>query len=95
MRGYSLNKIAHLVAKDPSFRESVKADPSAAIDGFDLTEAERTALLEGDVDALIQMGGHGYLLTQLAVQQAFGLDVPTYIARKDAPRAASAPAGEG
>lgn len=78
---YSVHKIAHRVAKDPEFRERVKRDPAAAIDGFRLTDDERVALLAGDVGRLTQMGAHGYLLGLLAQNEVLGLNMRNYVQR--------------
>jgi hypothetical protein len=75
---YSIHKIAHLVQKDPAFRQRMKDDPAAAIAEFRLTDEERRALLTGDVGTLAQMGTHGYVLGALARYQIVGLNMQNY-----------------
>jgi len=81
MSVYSIHKIAQLVRKDAEFRERLRADPVATVDGFRLTEEERRALLAGDVGRLAQMGAHGYLLSGLGQHKLLGLTPETYTAR--------------
>lgn len=84
MSVYSIHKIAHLVQKDPDFRQRMKDDPAAAIEGFRLTDEERRLLLAGEVGKLERMGAHGYVLGALARHKVLGLDQPTYIERMHA-----------
>lgn len=81
MSVYSIHKIAHLVQKDPDFRQRIKDDPTAAVADFRLTDAERRALLSGDVGTLAQMGAHGYVLGALARHQVLGLTTQNYVQR--------------
>ena len=81
MSVYSIHKIAHLVQKDPEFRERLRADAAAAIEGFRLTDEERRLLLAGEVGKLERMGAHGYVLGAFARHKVLGLDQPAYIER--------------
>jgi len=81
MSVYSIHKIAHLVQKDPDFRQRMKDDPASAIADFRLTDAERRALLSGDVGTLTHMGAHGYVLGALARHQVLGLTMQNYVER--------------
>ena len=47
----------------------------------DLTEAEREALLAGDVATLYRMGVNSFLMGYMARFEVCGLDVPTYSER--------------
>jgi hypothetical protein len=78
---YAVHKIAHLVQKDPAFRERMRHDPAQAIADFPLTDAERGAILAGDVGRLAQLGAHGYLLGAFAMQQVVGLTMSNYVQR--------------
>lgn len=49
MSAYQINKLCHRVFHDVAFREAVKNDPAAAIADWPFTDAERKALLEGDI----------------------------------------------
>jgi hypothetical protein len=75
---YSVHKIAHLVQKDPAFRDRLRADPAAAVADFPLTDDERTAILAGDVGRLAQLGAHGYVIGAFAQQQVLGLSMANY-----------------
>lgn len=81
MSVYSIHKIAHLVQKDPEFRQRMKDNPGDAIKDFRLTDEERRALLSGDVGTLAQMGAHGYVLGALARHQILGLTPQNYAQR--------------
>ena len=78
---YAIHKIAHLVQKDPEFRERLRADAAAATAEFSLTDEERRLLLAGEVGKLERLGAHGYVLGALARHKVLGLDQPTYIER--------------
>lgn len=76
---YAVHKVCWLVHHDAEFRERMRRDPGAAIAGFRLTDAERNALLAGDVGSLALMGAHGYLLGFLQRYGLLGLDRDTYL----------------
>jgi Aromatic-ring-opening dioxygenase LigAB, LigA subunit len=75
---YAVHKIAHLVQKDPAFRERLRQAPSDAIADFPLTPDERSAILAGDVGRLAQLGAHGYVIGAFAQQQVLGLTMANY-----------------
>jgi hypothetical protein len=78
---YAVNKICRDALHDASFRTALQTDPTAALHGRDLTEAERTALLAGDVATLYRMGAAAFLLSYLTRWNLFGLTVPVYSER--------------
>ena len=78
---YAVHKIAHLVQKDPAFRERMRNDPWATIAECPLTDEERRAILAGDVGRLAELGAHGYLLGAFATQQVVGLTMANYVHR--------------
>ena len=78
MSVYAVHKIAHLVQKDPAFRERLRANPAEAIASFSLTEDERRAILAGDVGRLAELGAHGYVIGAFAQQQVLGLNMANY-----------------
>jgi len=82
---YAVHKIAHLVHKDPDFRERMRQDPAAATADFELTAQERAALLAGDVGRLAELGAHGYVLGALAQHQLVGLNMESYTQRIHSP----------
>jgi hypothetical protein len=75
---YAVHKIAHLVQKDPAFRERLRVSPADAISEFPLTDEERQAILDGDVGRLAQLGAHGYVIGAFAQQQVLGLSMANY-----------------
>jgi hypothetical protein len=86
MSVYAINEVCYKTVHDPDFRERLRADPGAALAPFDLTEAERTALLAGEVGTLYRMGAHSFLLGHLNRYQLLGLTVPVYNERMRAAR---------
>lgn len=43
-------------SEDEAFRQHMKSDPDAALHGYDISYAERQALIAADVDELQRMG---------------------------------------
>ena len=78
---YTVNKLCHRVFHDVTFREAVKRDPAAAIADWPFTDAERKALLEGDVARLYEWGGHPFLLAHFTRWDLFGLNRALYSER--------------
>lgn len=87
MSAYAVNKVCYLVARDPSFREGLRADPDALLARFEppLSEDERSALVSGEVGQLSALGAHDFLLLNLFRFSMFSLDLPTYVERMKAP----------
>ena len=46
---FAVNHLCRELLRDHAFRAAMKADPAKALAPLDLTEAERRALLAGDV----------------------------------------------
>jgi Aromatic-ring-opening dioxygenase LigAB, LigA subunit len=78
---YAVHKIAQSLRKDADFAERMRQSPAAAIAEFPLTDAERRAILSGDVGRLAQLGAHGYLLGAFAQQQVVGVTMANYVER--------------
>ncbi len=78
MSVYALNYMLREILRDHAFRAAMKADPKAALAKLDLTEAEREALLAGDVAALYRMGVNAFLMGYLPRFEVCGLTMPTY-----------------
>ena len=78
MSTYFVNAICNRTVHDPEFRAAMKADPAKAIDTYDLTDAERAALLGGEVGALAKMGAHTFLLGHLSRYGLVGLTDELY-----------------
>jgi hypothetical protein len=75
---FDVNYLCREILRDHAFRAAMKADPAKALVPLDLTEAEREALLAGDVGALYRMGVNGFLMGYLARFEVCGLNVQNY-----------------
>jgi hypothetical protein len=51
-----VNALLDRLASDPDFQARWEVDPDAVAKEFDLTDAQREALLSGDVDSLVEQG---------------------------------------
>jgi hypothetical protein len=78
MSTYFINAICNRTVHDRDFRAAMKADPASAIAGYELTEAERRALLDGQVGTLAKMGAHTFLLGHLTRYGLVGLNDELY-----------------
>ena len=78
MSAYAVNLFCRRVIREPDFGARVGEEPEAVLDEFDLTSAERRALLAGDVAKLYALGAHEYLLMGLGRRGVLGLDMPTF-----------------
>jgi hypothetical protein len=78
---YQLNKIMYLLEVDADFLARMKSDPAGAIADFDLTEAERAAVLKGDVGTLYLMGVNMFILDSIARHELLGVDRNSYLAQ--------------
>jgi|EndMetStandDraft_5_1072996.scaffolds.fasta_scaffold1654994_1 hypothetical protein len=81
MSVYQLNKIFYLLDMDEDFLARTKKDPGGATKDFDLTDAERTALLNGDVGQLYKWGVHTFILNSAARHEVFGVNRENYLKR--------------
>ena len=81
MSTYAVNKLCREALHDRAFRNALKHDPAAAIAPLPLTDAERKALLGGDVKWLFEHGAHPFLLAYLIRWEIFGLTAPLYSER--------------
>ncbi len=78
MSVFAVNYLCRELLRDHAFRAAMKADPAKALASLDLTEAERRALVAGDVGALYRMGVNGFLMGYLARFEVCGLNVQNY-----------------
>ena len=78
MSSYEVNKLCRRALREPNFRAALVSDPAATLAELALTDAERSALLAGDVAALYRSGASTFLLSYLPRWQVFGLTVPLY-----------------
>jgi hypothetical protein len=67
LSAYSLQKVIRQINRDAAMRASFMASPSAAIEGMDLTAAERDALAGRDYRALYKLGVHGLILRPFSI----------------------------
>jgi protocatechuate 4,5-dioxygenase alpha chain len=63
-QGYHLNQFAMSLMK-PENRERFKADEKAYLDEWDLTDAQKAAVLVRDYNAMLDEGGNIYFLAKL------------------------------
>jgi hypothetical protein len=79
----SVNHLCRDITRDPTLREAFLRDPKGALEKYPrkFTEAERTALLRGDVGVLYQMGANAYWMGYLARHGLFGLTIEKYSER--------------
>jgi hypothetical protein len=74
----AVNRLLRSLLHDRDFRGAMKADPAKAMAGLDLTDAERRAVLEGDVVTLYNMGVNAFLMGYLPRFEICGLNLPLY-----------------
>ena len=74
----AVNRRLRGLLHDKDFRAAMKADPAKALAGLDLTDAERTAILTGDVVALYNMGVNSFLMGYLPRFEVCGMNLPLY-----------------
>ena len=75
---FAVNHLCRELLRDHAFRAAMKADPAKALTPLDLTEAERSALLAGDVGALYRMGVNAFLMNYLPRFEVCGLNTESY-----------------
>ena len=75
---FAVNHLCRELLRDHAFRAAMKADPAKALAGKDLTDAERNALLAGDVGTLFCMGANAFLMAYMARFEVCGLNVGIY-----------------
>ncbi len=85
----SINSVNHLcrdIARNMALRQGFLNDPHGELAKYPrkFTEAERTALLMGDVGTLYQMGANASLMSYLGRYKIFGLDIESYSERIEA-----------
>lgn len=64
---YVLQKLMREINRNPGVRERFMAAPEALTAEWDLSDAERTALVSRDYGALYQLGVHGLLLRPFSI----------------------------
>jgi Aromatic-ring-opening dioxygenase LigAB, LigA subunit len=95
----SINSVNHLcrdITRDSALRRAFLEDPEGALVRYPrkFTEAERAALLAGDVGTLYQMGVNAYVMGYLGRYGVFGLTVQSYSERVRTSEAAKSKPGQ-
>jgi len=67
MSAYSLQKMIRDINRDPALRERYFSDARQVFPGYELSEAEREAVLARDFGALYRLGVHGLLLRPFSI----------------------------
>ena len=62
---YALNSLLFRLKKDGELRARLAADGAAALAEFDLSDAERAAIVAHDLQALNDLGGYLHLLMSI------------------------------
>jgi ethanolamine utilization microcompartment shell protein EutS len=78
MSTYAVNHLCREILRDHAFRAAMRADPAGAIGRYELTDAERAALIAGDVATLYRLGVNAFLMGYLPRFEVCGLTMPTY-----------------
>ena len=73
-----VNRLLRDILHNKEFRAAMKADPAKALAPLDLTDAERTAILNGDVATLYNMGVNAFLMGYMPRYEVCGLNLPIY-----------------
>ena len=75
---FAVNHLCREVLRDHVFRAAMKSDPAQALAPLDLSDAERSALIAGDVGTLFRMGANAFLMNYLARFEICGLNQQSY-----------------
>ena len=75
---FAVNHLCRELLRDHGFRAAMKADPAEALRPLDLSEAERGALIAGDVGTLYRMGANAFLMNYMARFEVCGLTTQNY-----------------
>lgn len=67
MSRYALDKVLWSYARQEAFRGSFDADAAATIGDWELSEAERTALVSRNARAIFELGAHPFLLYSFSI----------------------------
>jgi hypothetical protein len=63
---YYVQKFLFELNRDPARQATYEADRAGALDGYDLTDDERAALIEPDIGFLYHLGVNGQILMHFA-----------------------------
>jgi hypothetical protein len=62
---YAVNSLLYRLKKDRAFRERFVADPTGALQGIDLTDAEHAAFVARDMTRINALGGYLHLVMSI------------------------------
>jgi hypothetical protein len=74
---YQLQKFLYELNRDPRVQQQYRADLTGLLERYELTEEERTSIVEGDVGLIFVLGANGQLLMHYAA--FLGMPWPAYI----------------
>jgi hypothetical protein len=74
---YALQKLIREVNRNPQTRQAFFASPAQVALGYDLSDAERAALVNRDYGALYRFGVHGLLLRPFSILHS--ISEPDYL----------------
>ena len=63
---YQVQKFLYHLNRDPTVQAAYETDQAATLDGYELDEEERRALLDGDIGLLYVLGVNGQILMHFA-----------------------------
>lgn len=63
---YYVQKVLYELNRDRGMQERFRAGPESVLDGYDLTDEERTAILAPDIGLLFHLGVNGQILMHYA-----------------------------
>ena len=66
MSTFALDKLLFQLNADQTLFDAFRADPQSVVKRYDLSEAERSAVLGHSLSALHQLGANGYVLVGFA-----------------------------
>jgi hypothetical protein len=72
MSQYVTSRLMWEVTRDRDLAARYVADPASVLEGLDLTDAEREALIAQDIRALFQLGLHPFIVYHYALRLAGG-----------------------
>jgi len=76
---YQLSKFLYEINRDPAIQARFRTDPEAALEGYELSDEERGAILKPDIGLLYVLGVNGQILMHYAAFH--GIEWSDYLQR--------------
>ena len=76
MSHHAISRVMWEITRDRDLADRFKAEPATVLDGRDLDDDERKALVAADLRALFELGVHPFVLYHFALRLAGGWSVP-------------------